>query len=175
MYFENNLEYNSKEERMKKNPNRAIIESAEKENLDASSIELDSVDLNENQVKRLEGLNKHQAYGFATYSKSLDQIYFTKIEYYEAFLNYLRAVAAIVPDLDCNVEVTDITDDSYWIVVLKGGKIQECFGTVIWDSLEDRRRVREVLDAHLDTTPEHLTTIVDQVMRAIKGEFDEKE
>lgn len=93
---------------------------------------------------------------------------------YNDLITFLKKVIHIKRDIVTQVTVidTDSDVDTYWIIDIEGTKLEECFGVVVWGTTEDKLKIKKVLDAHLDTAEDVLDPIVDQIIVALKGGYD---
>jgi hypothetical protein len=109
------------------------------------------------------------------YDKATRKITFQYFDEYETVQRFFKKLVKIVPNIFDTVTVTDTEKDTYWILKIEGSELKEFYGVAFWGDNKDKAKIKSVLEAHLDTTPDKLNEIVDQLVLGIKGYFDELE
>lgn len=141
---------------------------------DISDLDLGSP-VTKNQIKQIEKLVQKKDFDAATLDVEENIITFAYWDEYETLVTFLKKLVIIKQDIYAHLTVEDREDEEYWMIEIMGTSLEECHGTVFWGNSEDKLRIRKVLEAHLEAEEEHMTTIVEQLTTALKGEYDHLE
>lgn len=145
---------------------------------DTGRFDVEEVYLNvkptEKQEEAIEKLCLIADFRRATYHDSDSSFTFTKFDEYDVVVNFFKKLLHIVPDFEADVEISDSKEDNeYWILKIRNGEIEECFGTVFWGSEEEKDKIFKVLESRVSVQdPAVLYDITEQIVNAIKGEYD---
>lgn len=132
------------------------------------------VDLTEEQETKLKDLCRVADFMPATFYEKDHEITFTSFDEYDIIINFFKKVLNIVPEFEAEVEVEDTEEETYFMLLIKNGEIEECYGTVYWDTDEEREKIRKVLEARLQVEdPAILDDITAQIVAAIQGQYDD--
>lgn len=110
-----------------------------------------------------------------SYDKGSRTFSTTGFEEYETLIRFLKKLVNIVPNFKEKITVEDTEEDTYWMIFVDGKKMTECHGVVVWGLPEEKAKVKAVLDAHIETSPERMKEMLDQIFLALKGQYDELE
>ncbi len=139
---------------------------------DISAIDLCSR-VTENQIAQIVKLTEKKDFSPAMLNTVDNTILSSNWDNYDHFITFLKKLVAIKQDLYSHITVEDLLTDEYWTIEIVGTSLEECHGTVVWGNQEDKLKIKKVLLAHLETTNEVLNEIVDQIISAIKGDYDD--
>lgn len=126
------------------------------------------------QLEKIEELCEMPDFNFATYYAHDNSFYFRGAKDYEAIMSFFKKLINIISGIDSYATITDKDEDVYWLLNITNDEIEECFGTIWWNTSEEKQKIIEVLKARLKTdNKEIIEDIADQICNAIVGDYDD--
>lgn len=141
---------------------------------DISDLDLGS-QVTKNQIAQIKKLIDKKDFSDATLNVEENTITFAYWNDYDTFITFIKKLVIIKQDIITNLIIEDRLTEEYWTIEINGNKLEECYGRVFWGNSEDKSRIKNVLLTHLEASPEVINEILEEIVSALKGEYDHLE
>lgn len=125
------------------------------------------------QNKEIDALTHVKDFLPANYDKATRTLSFTGFDEEEPITRFFKKLVKIVPIFG-EVTIEDSEEDTYWLLKLSGVEIKEHFGVPFWGTSVDKQRIKSVLTAHIEASEEKFNEMVEQIVMAIKGYYEDE-